>query len=465
MGDSWSVHTVVDTLLFAPGHALITTAGLVFVMWHMDAGLTVMALAVAPFMAGVSFMLGRPIRLAARARRQIESRIQAHVQQTLSGVPVVQAFTQEERQHRRFKEFTATAIKAQQRSTLVRGIYSLGSGLVGSIGTAAILWVGATHVLQGSLSIGSILVFVSYLGALQVQLKAFTGIYGALQGAGASVERVMEVLGSGEEVRDKTGAVPLAARCKGHVRYEEVTFGYQREDGPVLEGVSLEVKPGQTVAIVGPTGAGKSTLVSLLPRFFDPWCGSVSIDGIDVKDVQLKSLREQIALVLQEPFLFPMSIADNIAYARPNAEKDDIIKAAKAANAHEFIMQLPEGYDTVVGERGATLSGGEKQRLSIARALLKDAPILILDEPTSSLDAQTEELLMQALHTLMEGRSTLIIAHRLSTIREADMIVVLHDHTIAEAGTHLQLLHDRGLYAHMYDLQLGKQNQVARLAG
>jgi ATP-binding cassette, subfamily B, bacterial len=275
---------------------------------------------------------------------------------------------------------------------------------------------------------------------------------------------VLQILDMEPEVQDVPGALPLPA-SHGHVRLDAVTFGYE-PDRPVLHAVTLEALPGETVAIVGPTGVGKSTLMSLIPRFFDPWEGRVLVDGYDVRTVQLKSLREQVALVLQEPFLFPVSIAENIAYGRPDASQEEIEAAARAANAHAFIERLPQTYDTVVGERGATLSGGERQRLSIARALLKDAPILILDEPTSALDAETESLLLEALERLMEGRTTFIIAHRLSTIRGADRIAVLHEGRIVEMETHDNLLAHGGIYARLHHLQTGTQrNSVRDLPG
>jgi ATP-binding cassette subfamily B protein/subfamily B ATP-binding cassette protein MsbA len=241
-------------------------------------------------------------------------------------------------------------------------------------------------------------------------------------------------------------------QLRGHVSFENVSFGYE-PDRAVLHDLWLEALPGQTVAIVGATGAGKSTLISLVPRFYDPWQGRITIDGIDLRDLQLRSLRQKIAIVLQEPFLFPMTIAENIAYGRPDATDAEIEQAAKAANAHGFIERLPEGYQTVIGERGATLSGGERQRLSIARALLKDAPILILDEPTSALDAETEHLLLEALERLMRGRTTFIIAHRLSTIRNADRIIVLKDGAILEQGSHSELLASGGEYHRYVKLQ------------
>jgi ABC-type multidrug transport system fused ATPase/permease subunit len=457
-GDSWCLYTVVSALVFTPGQALLTIAGLVVLMTRLDVSLTFLALAVAPFMAGSSFLLGGPIRAAARAEREIQSRIHSHVQQTLTGIPVVQAFAREEREHRRFLDLASAAVRAQQRSTLASSIHGLGSGLIATLATAAIIWVGAGRVLEGHLTVGSFLVFLAYLGSLQAQMKVFTGIYSTLQGASASIDRVLEVWEADREVKDRPGAGPLPP-ARGHVRFDNVIFGYE-PDRPVLRGISLEVPPGQTVAIVGPTGAGKSTLVSLVPRFFDPWAGRVTVDGRDVRDVHVKSLRAQVALVLQESFLFPLTIAENIAYGRPHASRAEIEAAARAANAHAFIEQLPAGYDTLVGERGATLSGGERQRLSIARALLKDAPILILDEPTSALDAETESLLLEALRRLMHGRTTLIIAHRLSTIRGADQILMMKDGVVEEAGTHAQLLARGTFYAALHRLQSAERDRT-----
>jgi len=262
---------------------------------------------------------------------------------------------------------------------------------------------------------------------------------------------VLEVLETRRDVEDRPGARPVK-RLSGEVRIEHVTFGYE-PGRPILDDVSLDVRPGETVAIVGPTGAGKSTLAGLVPRFYDPWSGRITVDGIDLRDVELKSLRSQVAVVLQEPFLFPMSIADNIAYGRPQVSRRDVETAARAANAHAFITRLPQGYDTVVGERGATLSGGERQRLSIARAILKGAPILILDEPTSAVDAGTEASLLEAMGRLMQGCATIIIAHRMSTIANATRIVALEHGSIVERGTHAELLRLGGVYARYQAIQ------------
>jgi ATP-binding cassette, subfamily B, bacterial len=452
-GDSWCIYKVVDTLLFAPGYAAVMLVGMVVLMARMDPWLTLLALAVAPFMTWTSLFFGRRIRVAARARREAEARLHAQVQRVLSGIQVVQTFAQEDREERRFRDLAGEALRAQRRGALVGSTFSLASGLLGALGTGLVLWIGASHVLDGTLSVGSLLVFLAYLTGLQTHLKAFTGVYGALQEMSGSADRVLEMLEADLEVKDRPGALPLPA-VAGHVRLENVTFGYE-EGHPVLRDVSLEVLPGETVAIVGATGAGKTTLVSLVARFFDPWQGRVTVDGHDVRDLQVRGLRDRVGLVLQEPFLFPLTIAENVAYGRPNASPEQIEAAARAASLHDFVGRLPRGYATVVGERGATLSGGERQRLSIARALLKDAPLLILDEPTSALDAETERLLLDALRQLMKGRTTFIIAHRLSTVRNADRIVVLQEGKVVEVGTHPELLAREGTYARLHRIQTG----------
>jgi ATP-binding cassette subfamily B protein/subfamily B ATP-binding cassette protein MsbA len=449
--DSYCLQVLIASTLLPLVQSLLTLGAMFFIMWRLEPTLTLVSLGVVPFLIALIWFFGRPMKELGRRRRDLEGRLMAQVEQTLGAIPAVQAFTREERESERFRHTANEAVAAYQQSTAVDLWFKSLVGLVTAAGTAGIMWLGATYALEGRVSVGTILVFLAYLACLYEPLNSVVYTASLVQYAAAGGDRVREILDTPPDVQDAPDA--RAVRLSGNVWFDDVSFGYGSE--PVLKGVSLEAKPGDVIAIVGPTGAGKTTLVNLLLRFFDPSSGRVTVDGHDLRQLSVRSLREQVAIVLQEPFLFPLSVADNLSYGRPAATRQEIIAAAEAANADAFIRRLPDGYDTVIGERGATLSGGEKQRLAIARALLKDAPILILDEPTSALDARTEMLLLEALERLMEGRTTFIIAHRLSTIRNADRIVVLEAGQVVEEGRHEELLKQGGLYTKLYHQQMG----------
>jgi ATP-binding cassette subfamily B protein/subfamily B ATP-binding cassette protein MsbA len=423
------------------------------VMWRLEFRLTLVSLLVVPGMVLALRRSMAPMLERSYEEQEAEGRIYTVIERTLTAVPVVQAFGREAEADREFADTTRAVTDAALASAAVGLEFKIMVGTATALGTAAITWLGAAAVLDGRMTIGSLLVFLAYLGALYGPIESIMYTPSTTQGAAGSARRVLEILDTRREVDDRPGAPPLPP-VRGHVRVDAVTFGYE-PDRRVLDGVSFDASPGDIIALVGPSGAGKSTVVGLLPRFFDAWSGTVSIDGHDVRDVQLASLRAQVAIVLQEAFLFPLTIAENIAYARPHATRMEIEAAARVANAHAFIERLPDGYDTIVGERGATLSGGERQRISIARAVLKDAPILILDEPTSAMDAETEQLILDALDRLMKDRTTFIIAHRLSTVRKADRILVLEAGRIVESGIHDDLIARRGVYARYHALQFG----------
>jgi ATP-binding cassette subfamily B protein/subfamily B ATP-binding cassette protein MsbA len=435
--------------------ALLSLVAMLGVMVQLNLVLSLVALVTIPLLVVLIPLFNRPMMQSTYRHETLEGEVMASAEQTLSALPVVQAFGREPLEDHRFGNLLALALQTYRKAMLWQVLFGSGVGSITALGRATILLVGGYLVVQGKLSVGSLLVFLSYLGSLYAPLSALVYSSSGFATAAAGARRVFEALDAEIQVKEARGAPPLARTHEPkHIRFEDVGFGYE-EGRPILHGINLEVKAGEVVAIVGSTGAGKSTLVSLLLRFFDPWQGRVLLDGVDIREVQLKSLRSGVALVLQEPFLLPMSIAENIAYGDPTASPERIIAAAKTANAHSFIERLPEGYDTVIGERGSTLSGGEKQRIAIARALLKDAPILILDEPTSALDAQTEASLMEALERLMEGRTTFIIAHRLSTIKGADRIVVLEQGRMVEVGSHQELMGHNDLYKKLYDTQMG----------
>ncbi|MEP6662845.1 MAG: ABC transporter ATP-binding protein [Verrucomicrobiota bacterium] len=457
-GDSWCTYLIADSLFFAPIHAALILAATFFLMWQLDPKLTWVSVLTAPVMVIASAFMGKSLRAAAKSKREIESNIQSHLQQTLAGMPVVQAFEQQHREQSRFQDFAAAAIRNQQRSAFLLGIANLGSGLVAAVGSGVVLWIGSHRVVAGQMTIGSLLAFLAYLAILQVQFKVFAGLFPALQQHRASADRVIEILNAEPEIPER--AQPLSLQnVRGEIRFENVTCGYETSR-PVLRHVNLTIAPGEIIALVGASGAGKTTLTQLVPRFLDLTEGRVLVDGHDVRDLELASLRQNISLVFQDSVLLPVSIADNISFGRPSATRAEIISAAVAAGANDFIQKMPEGYDTVVGERGATLSGGERQRIAIARAFLKNAPIVILDEPTSALDSQTEAQIMSAFESLLKGRTALIVAHRLSTIRHAHRIAVMQQGTICEVGTHEELMLRGGHYARLHDVQFAKTDNV-----
>jgi ATP-binding cassette subfamily B protein/subfamily B ATP-binding cassette protein MsbA len=388
-----------------------------------------------------------------RQVKGMEGESLAIIHEAISMLRVIVAFGRENHEYQRFRTQGERAVGARIKVTVRQTLFSLAVNMTTAVGTALVVGLGAYHALQGELTVGQLLVAIAYLAAVYKPLEAISYTLGTLQERLVGTRMAYELMDTVPDIKDAPGAVSIQ-RTRGRVTFEGVRFSYSgRVD--TLKDISFEAPPGQILAIVGPTGAGKSTLVSLLPRFYDPSQGRILLDGRDVRTIRLRSLRDQISVVLQEPLLFSGCIRDNIRYGRLDATMDEVIEAAREANAHDFIMELPDQYDTQIGERGAQLSGGERQRISVARAFLRDAPILILDEPTSSIDSRTEAVILDALARLMAGRTTFMIAHRLSTIRDAHLVLVLHHGEIVEQGTHVELLERDGVYRQLYDIQTG----------
>jgi ATP-binding cassette subfamily B protein/subfamily B ATP-binding cassette protein MsbA len=451
--DTLSLQTLTMNCVFPAVTALVMLVGMCAIMLSLDWTMTLLALTVCPLLLLAIARLDTRVSRAAGAARDRDSEVFALVQGSMSTMRVIQAFTREDDEHRRFMTASKRSLAAGRRLYTLQTVYSSVIGVLIALGTAAVMWVGARHVMDGSLTLGSLVIFTSYLASLYAPVYSMFHTWGLSQSSRVGVERVFEILDVERTVADGRRDFPPTG-ARGGIVWENVSFGYV-PGRRVLNGVNLAVRRGWKVAVVGPTGAGKSTLLSLLPRFYDVEEGRVLVDGIDVRDYRVAALRRQIAMVLQPPLVFPSTLRENIAFGRPDARPDEIRAAARLASIHEAIEGLPQGYDTMVGEQGVTLSEGEKQRITIARALLRNSPILILDEPTSSLDGETEALIMQGLERLMAGRTTFIIAHRLSTVRKADLVVVLRDGRIVEQGSFDALMDSGGDFASLYRIQAG----------
>ncbi len=401
--------------------AAVTLVSMIYVITQIDWQLALVALAISP----VLFLVTRAYRHRLRRHwgdaKKLESSALSVVQEVLATIRVVKAFGKEDQEQERFLRQSVQGLQSRIRLTFVAGSFGLLVGLIIALGTAAVLFIGILHIQSGRLTLGELLLVMSYLSQLYAPLQTISKKALDLQASLASAERAFALLDEAADAADRPTARPLS-RALGAVTFRNVCFAYNK-DQPVLHDISFEISPGTHLGIVGTTGAGKTTLVSLLVRFYDPTTGQILLDGVDLRDYKLADLRDQFAIVLQEPVLFSSSIAENIAYARPGASYHDIVAAAKAANAHEFIVSLPQGYETQVGERGIRLSGGERQRISLARAFLKDAPLLILDEPTSSVDTKTETAVMEAMERLIPGRTTFMIAHRPGTLANCDALL------------------------------------------
>lgn len=430
---------------------LLTIVGMLAMMLWLQWDFTLIALAVAPLLLLFVSRIRKAVKAATHEVRKRESDIVAVAEEGLQSIRVVKAFDREELQERQLAIVGQQAVDAALNARRVKSVVSPIVGVVVAACTAVVLWRGSALILAGAMTAGTLTVFISYLASFFKPVQDLAKLTNTIAMASVGVDRVNALLTAESSVQEKPDAIE-PEQLTGAISFERVAFSYDSAT-PVLRDVTFEVQPGQLVGVVGHTGSGKSSLVSLIPRFYDPSAGTVRIDGIDLRDYKLHELRSQIAYVLQDTVLFRGTIRDNIAFGRPDADHDEIIEMAKLANAHEFISEMPLGYDSPVGERGLTLSGGQRQRIGIARALIRDSPILILDEPTAALDAESEHLVMSALQRLMNGRTVITIAHRLSTIRDADKIVVLEEGRVMEQGTHTELLTAGGRYAELHRIQ------------
>ncbi len=451
--DVTTIQSFASTTLLGILVDALTIFGMVVVMLYLNFDFALVAVGVTPFLLLFVARFKTAVKKATHEVRKRQSDIVAVVQQGLESVRSVKAFGRQDMEESRLGEASMETVQAALKARRIKSLLSPIVAVTVSLCVAFVLWRGAGLILRDAMTIGALTVFLSYLTKFFKPVQDLAKMTNVIAQAAVGMERIQTILDADTIIPQKPNAI-VPGRFKGEIVLEHVAFAYDPA-APVLRDINLTIKPGQRIGVCGPTGGGKSTVLSLIPRYYDPVKGRVLIDGIDVADYKLDLLRAQIGFVLQETVLFAGSIRDNIAYGRPEATPAEIIEAAKMANAHEFILQMPHGYDSLVGERGLTLSGGQRQRIGIARAIVRNAPILILDEPTAALDTESEKLVMEALERLMKGRTVIIIAHRLSTIRDADKIVVLKGGLIIEEGSHDELIKLNEVYAGLYHIQVG----------
>ncbi len=432
---------------------MMTIVGMLGLMLWLNWDFTLIAIGVTPFLLFFVMRFKKAVKEVQREVRKRQSDIVAVVQQGLGSIRVVEAFGRQDLEAGRMTAASRATVAAALKARRIKSLLSPVVTIVVALCTGFVLWRGTTLILAGALTAGALTVFLAYLSKFFKPVQDLAKMTSTIAQTSVALERIQKILAADQIIPEHPDAVEPGT-VKGEITFEHVAFGYS-DVAHVLRDVSFTIKPGQVVGIVGPTGGGKSTVVSLIPRFYDPTAGRVLIDGSDIRTWKLVSLRREVGFVLQETVLFQGTIRDNIAYGRPDATEEDIVAAAKLANADEFIAKMPQGYDSIVGERGETLSGGQRQRIGIARALIRRSPILILDEPTAALDTESERLVIEGLERLMKGRTVIMIAHRLSTIRDADQIIVLKDGVVAEQGSHDELMRKGGVYAELYHIQYG----------
>jgi ABC-type multidrug transport system fused ATPase/permease subunit len=430
---------------------MLTLVGMIVVMFWLHWDFALIALAVTPLLAIFIARVNKAVRMAVKEVRTRQSDLVSTLQEGLQAIQVVQAFGGEERQERHFRDVSMETVTAWLKARRFSSLLSPVVGLAIALCTGLVIWRGSLLILAGTMTAGALTVFLAYLAKFFQPVRDLAQMTNTLAQVSVAFQRVTAVCDADQTIPERP-APQDPPRFRGEVTFENVEFGYD-PTVPVLRDITFTIGPGEMVGIVGPTGSGKSTVVSLIPRFRDPDAGRITIDGVDITDFKLHGLRCQIGFVLQDTVLLRGTVRENIAFGRPDATEEEIIAAAKLANADEFITRMPDGYDSLVGDRGGTLSGGQRQRIGIARALIRNSPILILDEPTAALDAESEELVIEAMERLMEGRTVITIAHRLSTLRDADKLIVIKDGVVAESGTHEELLALDGIYAGLHHLQ------------